>query len=100
MSKIYSDNYTFDPSSIIKVISENPNLGLALVQIPIDIAKSLIAKYSDLTWKDYPTIPGYYWLKSNGHLSIKEYSSNEINSIISLGNSTSYQYAGPIEPPK
>ena len=94
------DNYGFDPSKIIKVISENHDIGLALVQIPINIVNSIIGNLPDSNWKDYPTIAGYYWLKWNGHISIKEYSSTEINAIISMGNPKECKYCGPLKPPE
>jgi hypothetical protein len=77
MQTTYSDHdgqeYTFDPSAIIKIISENPQIGLALVQVPINIANTLLHRYNNLKWKDNPTKPGYYWVKSvEGVLSIKD----------------------------
>jgi hypothetical protein len=94
------ENYEFDPSQIVQIIQENPQIGLAIVQLPIALANALMSGRSSPQWKDYPTLPGYYWLKMNGSLSIKEYSSTEIDAIISLGNPRHYKYAGPLEPPK
>jgi hypothetical protein len=93
------EEYAFDPSSIIKIISENPQIGLALIQLPINIANSLIRKCNEYRWSEYPSRAGYYWVNMNGIISIKEYSSNDINSIVRLGNSKNYQYFGPLEPP-
>jgi hypothetical protein len=97
--------YTFDPSAIIKIISENPKIGLALVQVPINIANTLLHRYNNLKWKDNPTKPGYYWVKSVEEvLLIKEYSSKDIDMIVSTStentNKNRFQFAGPIEPPE
>jgi hypothetical protein len=106
MKKKYSEEqYTFDPSSIIKIISQNPQIGLALIQVPIDIATALLHGYNDLKWKDNPTKPGYYWVKSHNEvISIKEYSSKDIDTIVSTGLNDSvkslFKFAGPLEPPK
>ena len=109
MQKIYSENdsqeYSFDPSSIIKIISQNPQIGLALIQVPIDIATALLHGYNDLKWKDNPTKPGYYWVKSHNEvISIKEYSSKDIDTIVNTGLNgvvkSLFKFAGPLEPPK
>ena len=109
MQKIYSENdsqeYSFDPSSIIKIISQNPQIGLALIQVPIDIATALLHGYNDLKWKDNPTKPGYYWVKSHNEvISIKEYSSKDIDSIVNASLNAViknlFQFAGPLEPPQ
>lgn len=94
-----NEEYSFDPSSIIKIISENPNIGLSLIQLPIDIANSLINRCKEYEWCEYPSRAGYYWVDINGAISIKEYSTHEIESIISLGNSKHYRYCGPLQPP-
>lgn len=94
------EGYAFDPTSIISIISENPQIGLAIVQLPITLANTLLANRNSLQWSDHPTTPGYYWVNMNGAKSIKEYSSVEIDAIISLGNPRRYQYSGPILPPK
>lgn len=99
------DNYTFDPSAIIKIISENPQIGLALVQLPITIANNLIRNHNDLKWKDNPTRPGYYWVKGNDEIiSIKEYSSKDIDTIVNTGVNSAiknlFKFAGPIHPPE
>lgn len=98
-------NYSLDVSSIIKIVSENPTLGLALVQLPINLANSIIHKYTDLQWLNNPTRPGYYWVKSfDGTCSIKEYTSKDIEYITTSGLNgivkNLYQFAGPLEPPK
>lgn len=99
------EQYTFDPSSIIKIVSENPEIGLSLVQLPINIANSLINKYNGLKWLDNPTRPGYYWVKSHDAvISIKEYSSKDIDTIINSKTNGSikslFKFAGPIDPPE
>ena len=99
------DNYTFDPSAIIKIISHPPQFGLALIQVPIDIATALLHGYNDLKWKDNPTKPGYYWVKSHNEvISIKEYSSKDIDTIVSTELNgvvkSLFKFAGPLEPPK
>ncbi len=96
----FSEDYAFDPSSIINIISENPQIGLAIVQLPIALANTLLTNKNSLQWSDHPTTPGYYWVNMNGAKSIKEYSSVEIDAIINLGNPRHYQYSGPILPPK
>jgi len=105
MQKTYSEHdsqeYTFDPSSIVKIISENPQIGLALIQLPISIANSLMRSYHNLKWKDNPTVPGYYWVKSsNETISIKEYSSKDINYIIDTSLKSLLKFYGPLEPPE
>ena len=105
-STTYDGNeYTFDPSSIIKIISENPQIGLALVQIPIDIANTLLSRYNNLKWKNNPSKPGYYWVKTHDKvISIKEYSSKDIDSIVNAGlngvTTNLFQFAGPLDPPE
>jgi hypothetical protein len=95
------EHYGFDPSSIVTLISQNPQIGLALVQLPITIANSLIHKYNDLKWLDNPTSPGYYWVKSsNGECSIKEYSSTDISYVFNKKANGIFMFAGPLEPPK
>jgi hypothetical protein len=98
-------NYEFDPSSIVQLISTNPQIGLALIQVPISIANALIHKYVDLKWKDNPTKPGYYWVKTHDQvISIKEYSSKDIDTIVHTGLNgvikNLFQFAGPLEPPE
>jgi hypothetical protein len=105
MQKTYSEHdsqeYTFDPSSIVKIISENPQIGLALIQLPISIANSLMRSHNNLKWKDNPTKPGYYWVKSsNETISIKEYSSKDINYIIDTSLKSLLKFYGPLEPPE
>lgn len=95
------EEYTFDPSSIVKIISENPQIGLALIQLPISIANSLMRSYNNLKWKDNPTVPGYYWVKSNNEIiSIKEYSSKDINYIIDTSFESLFKFYGPLQPPE
>lgn len=109
MQKTYSENdgqeYSFDPSSIITIISQNPQIGLALVQVPINIANALLRRYNDLKWMDNPTRPGYYWVKSYDKIiSIKEYSSKDIDTIVNTSVNgivkNVFQFAGPLEPPE
>lgn len=107
MNQTYSetnDKYEFDPSSIIKIISENPQIGLALIQLPITIANSLIRNHNNLKWKDNPTEPGYYWVKTHdGVISIKEYSSKDVEMIVNSGLNGAvknlFKFSGPLEPP-
>jgi hypothetical protein len=99
------DSYAFDPSSIIKLISSNPEVGLALIQLPISIANNLIYNHNNLKWLDNPTRPGYYWVKSHDQvLSIKEYSSKDVEMIANSGLSgvikNLFKFAGPLEPPR
>jgi hypothetical protein len=109
MQKTYLENdgqeYSFDPSSIITIISQNPQIGLALVQVPINIANALLHRYNDLKWMDNPTRPGYYWVKSHDEvISIKEYSSKDIDTIVNTGINgiikNLFQFAGPLQPPE
>lgn len=100
-----NQKYSFDPLSIVKIISENPQIGLAIVQIPIDFANTLMRNYSDLKWKDNPTKPGYYWVKSADEvITIKEYSSKDIDNIISTELNgvvkNLFKFFGPLEPPQ
>jgi hypothetical protein len=100
-----NEEYSFDPSSIIKIISQNPQIGLALVQVPINIANALLHRYNDLKWRDNPTKPGYYWVKSHDEvISIKEYSSKDIDTIVNTSVNVIiknlFQFAGPLEPPE
>ena len=102
LEKEFQGHYGFDPSAIVNIISENPQLGLALVQLPISIANALMRKHNDLKWLDHPTTPGYYWVryKNGSGVGINEYSSKDITSIINTGHMTSYEFAGPLEPPQ
>ena len=107
MKQAYSetnDKYEFDPSSIIKLISENPKIGLALIQLPINIANTLIHRYNDFKWSDNPTRPGYYWVKTHDQvISIKEYSSKDVEMIVNSGLNGAvknlFKFSGPLEPP-
>jgi hypothetical protein len=97
--------YAFDPSSIVKIISENPQIGLALIQLPISIANSLMRSHNNLKWKDNPTKPGYYWVKSHDEIiSIKEYSSKDIEIIFNTSLNgvikNLFKFYGPLEPPE
>jgi hypothetical protein len=98
-------NYGFDPSAIINIISEYPQIGLALVQLPISVANALVHKHNDLKWSDNPTRPGYYWVKNHGGVvSIKEYSSKDIETIVNSGLNglvkNLFEFAGPLQPPE
>lgn len=97
--------YGFDPSIIVKIISEHPQIGLSLVQLPISIANALVHKYNDLRWSDNPTKPGYYWVKTHDEvISIKEYSSKDIEIIVNTGLNgvikNLFKFAGPLQPPE
>jgi hypothetical protein len=101
----HDEQYSFDPSSIIKIISQNPQIGLALVQVPINIANALLRRHNDLKWKDNPTKPGYYWVKTHDEvISIKEYSSKDIDTIVYTSTNgiikNLFQFAGPLDPPE
>lgn len=98
----FQGHYGFDPTAIINIISENPQIGLALVQLPITIANALIHKHNDLKWSENPTTPGFYWVrfKDGKNAGINEYSSKDITTIVTTGHMTSYEFAGPLEPPE
>ena len=116
MKKIYSEmteeeieqdfqgHYGFDPTAIINIIAQNPQIGLALVQLPIAIANALVHKHNDLKWSDSPTTPGFYWvkLKESAACEIKEYTSKDVDAIINSANPVvkTFEFAGPLEPPQ
>ena len=105
LEKEFQGHYGFDPTAIITLIAQNPQIGLALVQLPIALANALMHKHNDLKWSDNPTTPGYYWVKSpSGECSIKEYSSKDIDSIFNSGINgivkNLFKFAGPLEPPQ
>ena len=91
-------NYEFDPTTLVKVVLENKELGLALLQIPL----AMVNHWSNppLEWIANPFIAGWYWMKTP---------TNKI-SIISIDNEylqnlhedkiTGFLYAGPLTPPK
>lgn len=98
-------SYGFDPSVIVKIISEHPKIGLALVQLPISIANALVHKYNSLRWSDNPSNPGYYWVKTHDEvISIKEYSSKDIEMIVKseLNGAIKniFKFSGPLQPPE
>lgn len=105
LEKRDDSQYGFDPSSIMKMISENPEIGLAIIQVPIRIANTILKNHNDLKWTNNPTKPGYYWVKSHDEvISIKEYSSKEIEVIINTGLNgiikNLFKFAGPLQPPE
>lgn len=97
-----NEGYTFDPTAIVNIISQNPQIGLAIVQLPITLANALIHNHNNLKWSDNPTVPGYYWVryKNGSGVGINEYSSKDIATIINTGHMNSYEFAGPLEPPQ
>jgi hypothetical protein len=60
-----------------------------------------VRSYNNLKWKDNPTVPGYYWVKGcNEIISIKEYSSKDINYIIDTSFESLFKFYGPLQPPE
>ena len=94
------ENFTFDPTSLIKIVLENKELGLALVQIPLTILDNWISSGKDLTWETLPSIIGYYWEKSpSGQISIVAVNEETLQHLYET-KVFGYQYAGPLVPPK
>lgn len=88
--------YGFDPSVIIKVVLQNKDLGLALVQIPLQMLNDWIGGDRELSWEDRPKFPGYYWTKDSNDLVSIVYISPEKLTL----PPRRVQYAGPLIPPK
>ena len=99
-AKDHVERFGFDPSAIIRVVLENKELGLALVQIPITLLNSWVDSKKDLEWEGLPSTIGYYWQKNpSGLISIVAISEDVLSAIYEDGL-TGYQYAGPLTPPK
>lgn len=95
-----NENFTFDPASLVKIVLENKELGLALVQIPLTILDNWISSGKDLTWETLPSIIGYYWEKSpSGQISVVAVNEETLQHLYET-KAFGYQYAGPLVPPK
>ena len=87
--------YGFDPTAIVKIIVENRELGLALVQIPLAMLNNWIGGSTKLEWTNAPKFPGYYWVKdSNDMVTILYFGPEQ---ILRVRNGS---FAGPLIPPK
>ena len=99
-AKDHVERFGFDPSAIIRVVLENKELGLALVQIPLTILDNLISGKQELQWEGLPSTIGYYWQKHPiGIISVVAINEDTLSAIHEDGL-TGYQYAGPLFPPK
>jgi hypothetical protein len=99
-AKYHVETFGFDPTSIVRIVLENKELGLALVQIPLTILDNLISGKQELQWEGLPSTIGYYWQKNpSGLISIVAISEDVLSAIHEDGL-TGYQYAGPLIPPK
>ena len=99
-AKDHVERFGFDPSAIIRVVLENKELGLALVQIPITLLNNWVDSKKDLEWEGLPSTIGYYWQKHPiGIISVVAINEDTLSAIHEDGL-TGYQYAGPLFPPK
>lgn len=99
-AKDYVERFGFDPTSIVRVVLENKELGLALVQIPITILNSWLLSSPELKWESLPSIIGYYWEKDpSGKISIVAINEETLQAIHE-DRLVGYAYAGPLIPPK
>lgn len=99
-AKDHVERFGFDPTAIIRVVLENKELGLALVQIPITLLNNWVDSKKDLEWEGLPSTIGYYWEKSpRGMVSVVAIN-EETLAAIHEDRLVGYQYAGPIFPPK
>lgn len=94
------DNFQFDPSNLLKIITENKELGLALVQIPVTILEYWLSGSTELKWISLPSTVGYYWQKDpSGMITIIDINIDLLQ-LIHEQKIFSYKYAGPLFPPK
>lgn len=98
--KFYQEQmkYGFDPTALVKVVLENKELGLALLQIPLAMVNQWIQ--TPLTWEGLPSSAGYYWTKDKEGLVTISFITNGDLQIIHEQKLTGYTYAGPLAPPK
>lgn len=94
------ENFQFDPSNLLKIIAENKDLGLALVQIPVTVLEHWLSSEEKLKWVSRPSTIGYYWQKDpNGMTTIISIDAALLQ-LIHEQRIFSYSYAGPLFPPK
>lgn len=99
-AKDHVERFGFDPTSIIRIVLENKELGLALVQIPITLLNSWLISAPELKWESLPSIIGYYWEKDpSGQISIVAINEETLQHLYET-KVFGYQYAGPLVPPK
>lgn len=91
--------YSFDPSSIVKIIVENKELGLALVQIPLQMLNNWIGGNRELEWENKVKFPGYYWTKDDDDMVSIIFVQPDDLSAYSYPK-TRKKFAGPLIPPK
>ena len=89
--------YGFDPTAIVKLIVENRELGLALVQIPLAMLNNWMGGSRELEWEDKPRFPGYYWTKDRDDLVGIVFVPPD--NLASYAKSKT-KFAGPLIPPK
>ena len=98
--KDHVERFGFDPSAIVRVVLENKELGLALVQIPLTLLNNWIDSTPEVKWEGLPSTIGYYWEKSpSGMVSVVAIN-EETLAAIHADRLVYHQYAGPIFPPK
>jgi hypothetical protein len=99
-AKDHVERFGFDPSAIVRVVLENKELGLALVQIPITLLNSWIDSTPEVKWEGLPTTIGYYWERNpNGLTSIVAINEETLQAIHE-DKLSGYSYAGPLTPPR
>lgn len=99
-AKDHVERFGFDSSAIVRVVLENKELGLALVQIPLTILNNWLDQTPEINWEGVPSMIGYYWEKNpKGIVSIVAIN-EETLAAIHEDRVVGYQYAGPLLPPK
>lgn len=92
---------TFDPTEIIKVLLENKELGLAMVQIPLSLLNNWIGgRDEEIYWEDGPTAGGYYWIKDSDNNVVISFIAPDRLSYYKKSSFRGYRFAGPLIPPK
>lgn len=95
-----NENFGFDPTSLVKVVLENKELGLALLQIPITLVDNWLNNSPTLEWKPYPTTIGYYWISNSKGLTAIAEITKEYIEAVNRGDIKGYKHAGPLIPPR
>jgi hypothetical protein len=92
------EKFGFDPTVIMKVIVENRELGLALVQIPLTLLNNWLGGQSkEIHWVTRAKVAGYYWVKDSSDMITIAFISPD-----DLMKKRFYacEFAGPLVPPK
>ena len=95
------EKFGVDPSVIMKVLVENKELGLAIVQIPLTLLNNWLgSEKREVRWEEKSTVAGYYWVKNlSDEVTVVFIGPNNL-SYYRQPQFIGYKFAGPIIPPK